>query len=96
MDVPYLTIDPEDIIGKKYQAIIRINSQSGKGGVAYILENEFQCIVPKSKSTVAKFIQRSTESSGSEISPQEIWTIFENEFINRNTPLEFIKYILNF
>lgn len=90
-DVPYLTIDPEDI-GKKYQAIIRINSQSGKGGVAYILEHDFQCIVPKKmQPTVAKFIQKSTESSGSEISSQQIWGIFEDEFINRNMPLELEK-----
>ena len=89
-DVPYLTIDPEDI-GKKYQAIIRINSQSGKGGVAYILEHDFQCCSKNMQPTVAKFIQKSTESSGSEISSQQIWGIFEDEFINRNTPLELEK-----
>ncbi|MEC8677704.1 MAG: 2-isopropylmalate synthase [Candidatus Margulisiibacteriota bacterium] len=90
-DVPYLTIDPEDI-GKKYQAIIRINSQSGKGGVAYILENEFQCIIPKRmQATVSQFIQKSTESSGTEISSNDIWEIFSKEFINRDEHLQLTK-----
>ena len=53
-----ITIDPEDI-GKRYQAIIRINSQSGKGGVAYILEQDYQCIIPKTMQLdVASFIQK--------------------------------------
>ena len=90
-DIPYLTIDPEDI-GKQYQAIIRINSQSGKGGVAYILENNFQCVVPKNmQSTVSSFIQKITEKTGTEISPNTIWTIFDEEFINRNSPIDLIK-----
>ena len=90
-DIPYLTIDPEDI-GKQYQAIIRINSQSGKGGVAYILENEFQCVIPKRmQPTVAQFIQKSAESSGTEISSQKIWEIFQSEFINREDHLKLNK-----
>ncbi|MEK9727500.1 MAG: 2-isopropylmalate synthase [Candidatus Margulisiibacteriota bacterium] len=90
-DIPYLTIDPNDI-GKEYQAIIRINSQSGKGGVAYILENEYQCIIPKRmQPTVAQFIQSSAESSGTEISSQKVWDIFNNEFINRDEKLKLTK-----
>ena len=90
-DIPYLTIDPEDI-GKKYQAIIRINSQSGKGGVAYILEHEYQCVIPKRmQPTVAQFIQKSAESTGTEISSQKIWEIFQSEFINRDDHLKLNK-----
>jgi len=90
-DIPYLTIDPEDI-GKQYQAIIRINSQSGKGGVAYILEHDHQCIIPKSmQPDIASFIQKETESSGKEISSKEIWEIFNHEFINRSDYLTLLK-----
>ena len=87
-DVPYLTLDPEDI-GKKYEAIIRINSQSGKGGIAYILEHDFQCIVPKNmQPTIAKIIQASAEETQKELQPKEIWRLFESEFINRNESLQ--------
>jgi len=90
-DVPYLALDPKDI-NKTYQAIIRINSQSGKGGVAYILEHHFQCILPKRiQPTVSHFIQRSVEVSGTEITPNEIWHIFETEFINRSDTLQLLK-----
>lgn len=90
-DVPYLTIDPEDI-GKKYEAIIRINSQSGKGGVAYILEKEYNCIIPKHmQPAVATFIQKKTEDTGTEISSTDVWAIFNEEFINRDAWLSFQK-----
>jgi 2-isopropylmalate synthase len=82
-DVPYLAIDPADI-GRAYEAIIRINSQSGKGGVAYVLEHSFHCIIPKRmQPTVARFIQSRTEALSTEIQPSEIWAIFTKEFVNR-------------
>jgi 2-isopropylmalate synthase len=82
-DVPYLSIDPKDI-GKKYQAIIRINSQSGKGGVAYILEHHHHCIVPKAmQPDVAAHVQKKAELSGNEILPDDVWHVFNDEFINR-------------
>ena len=90
-DVPYLTIDPEDI-GKKYQAIIRINSQSGKGGVAYVLEMDYQCVLPKKmQPDVASFIQKKAEDTGKEVSSSDIWDIFNIEFINRNDVLSLDK-----
>ena len=86
-DVPYLTIDPQDI-AKEYQAIIRINSQSGKGGVAYILEKDFKCQLPKSmQATIAKFIQEECEKTGQEIKAAKIWSIFNHEFVNRHDHL---------
>ena len=90
-DIPYLTIDPEDI-GKKYQAIIRINSQSGKGGVAYILESVYNCVIPKNmQPDVAAFIQKKAESTGTEISPADVWTIFNEEFVNQNRHISLEK-----
>lgn len=70
--VPYLTIDPEDI-GRSYKAIIRINSQSGKGGVAYILDREFGLKLPKTMHPiVGKFISNIADKTGRELSPDEI------------------------
>ncbi len=90
-DIPYLTIDPEDI-GKKYQAIIRINSQSGKGGVAYVLEHDYQCNIPKiMQPDIASFIQKKAELTGGEISSKEVWDIFYDEFVNCAAPLKLNK-----
>ena len=90
-DVPYLAIDPLDI-GRKYEAIIRINSQSGKGGVAYVLEHEWQCILPKAmQPVVAQYIQQHAESMQAEIQSETIWSLFLDEFVNRNDPIELIS-----
>jgi 2-isopropylmalate synthase len=90
-DVPYLAIDPEDI-GKKYEAIIRINSQSGKGGVAYILEHDYACLIPKHmQPDVASFIQKKAEDTGKEVTSNQIWAIFNSEFINRSDHLKLLK-----
>ncbi len=82
-DVPYLPIDPKDV-GRTYEAIIRINSQSGKGGVAFVLENDWDFKIPKEmQPEFAQVIQRMTESVNSELSSQEIKNCFEKEYIKR-------------
>jgi 2-isopropylmalate synthase len=82
-DVPYLPIDPADV-GRTYEAIIRINSQSGKGGVAYVMENDWGFMIPKEmQPEFAQIIQRKTESVRNELSSQEIKNCFEQEYINR-------------
>ncbi len=88
-EVPYLSIDPSDI-GKSYEAIIRINSQSGKGGVAYILEQEFQCALPKAMHVeVSKLVQRVAEVTEKEVDPQQIWSIFSESYLELDHPLSF-------
>ena len=90
--VPYLTIDPADI-GRSYEAIIRINSQSGKGGVAYILKREFGYDLPKSMHPeVGMYINGIADSRGTELSFSEIEIEFKKEFVNRKDSLELIKY----
>lgn len=85
--VPYLTIDPEDI-GRSYEAIIRINSQSGKGGVAWVLEREFGYDLPRAMHPeVGAFINKVADRSGRELTNQEIFETFAAEFINREAPL---------
>lgn len=92
--VPYLTIDPMDI-GRTYEAIIRINSQSGKGGVAYVLDHEHGFDLPKSMHPqVGKRIYELADSLGRELSPDEIRDAFFAEFANLTSPLDVLDYAL--
>jgi 2-isopropylmalate synthase len=92
--VPYLTIDPNDI-GRSYEAIIRINSQSGKGGVAYILKNEFDIDLPKKMHPeVGKYINDLADISGKELSFQEIKRAFDEEFVNRGDIITLKDYAI--
>ena len=91
-DVPYLTIDPMDI-GRSYEAIIRINSQSGKGGVAYILDREFGFDLPKlMHPEVGNLIGKHADKLGKELSPAEIHESFRTNFVNVATPLELLSF----
>ncbi len=91
-DVPYLTIDPMDI-GRSYEAIIRINSQSGKGGVAYILDREFGFDLPKlMHPEVGNLIGKHADKLGKELSPSEIQESFRTNFVNVATPLELLAF----
>ncbi len=92
--VPYLTIDPRDI-GRTYEAIIRINSQSGKGGVAYVLDREYGLDLPKTMHPeVGLAVNQLADSLGKELSAKEIYQAFEGEFVNREAPLKIVDYEL--
>jgi 2-isopropylmalate synthase len=85
-EVPYLPIDPADV-GRTYETIIRINSQSGKGGVAYVMEKDFGFSLPKTMSPeFAALVQTISERTGAEVLPGMIWDAFENEYLRRDTP----------
>ena len=91
-DVPYLTIDPMDI-GRSYEAIIRINSQSGKGGVAYILDREFGFDLPKlMHPEVGNLIGKHADKLGKELSPAEIHECFRANFVNVARPIELLNF----
>jgi 2-isopropylmalate synthase len=88
--VPYLPIDPADI-GRQYEPIVRINSQSGKGGVAFIMENYFGFKLPKAMhKEFADVIQTMSEKQG-EVSPEQIMAEFKSRYLDRKEPLRFIK-----
>ncbi|HRP69496.1 MAG TPA: 2-isopropylmalate synthase [Turneriella sp.] len=88
--VPYLPIDPSDI-GRTYDSIIRINSQSGKGGVAYVMEHDFGCKLPKTMHPeFADVVQAIAEKQGGEVIPSEINEAFKNEYLDRKEPLELL------
>ena len=79
--VPYLPIDPKDI-GRSYEAVIRVNSQSGKGGVAYLMKNEHSLDLPRRHQIeLSKIVQAKTDSEGGEVTPEELWAIFEDEYL---------------
>ena len=79
--VPYLPIDPKDI-GRSYEAVIRVNSQSGKGGVAYLMKNEHQLDLPRRlQIEFSQVIQSITDSEGGEVSPEAMWHSFEDEYL---------------
>ncbi|WP_249162208.1 2-isopropylmalate synthase [Actinospica acidithermotolerans] len=79
--VPYLPIDPKDV-GRTYEAVIRVNSQSGKGGVAYVLKNDHQLDLPRRlQIEFSGIIQAKTDAEGGEVSPEAIWSVFANEYL---------------
>ncbi|WP_300012432.1 2-isopropylmalate synthase [Pseudonocardia sp.] len=93
-EVPYLPVDPKDI-GRSYEAVIRVNSQSGKGGVAYIMKAEHQLDLPRRlQIEFSKVIQEVTDSEGGEVSPKEMRDVFETEYLDRVTPLKLIRHRL--
>ena len=80
-EVPYLPIDPHHV-GRSYEAVIRVNSQSGKGGVAYIMEAEHSMILPRRlQIEFSQAIQHVTEDIGTEITPEAMWEVFEREYL---------------
>ncbi|OED41688.1 2-isopropylmalate synthase [Chromatiales bacterium (ex Bugula neritina AB1)] len=91
-DVPYLPIDPADV-GRSYEAVIRVNSQSGKGGVAFIMEKDHGLELPRRlQIEFSKVIQGISDITGKEIDSDQIWSAFQQEFIDSNTPLQFIEH----
>ncbi|WKX70250.1 2-isopropylmalate synthase [Streptomyces sp. XD-27] len=79
--VPYLPIDPKDV-GRSYEAVIRVNSQSGKGGIAYVLKNDHKLDLPRRMQIeFSKTIQAKTDAEGGEITPAQIWDTFQDEYL---------------
>jgi len=85
--VPYLPIDPKDV-GRNYEAVIRVNSQSGKGGVTYIMRTEHNLDLPRRlQIEFSQVIQKVTDSEGGEVSPQAMWDVFLDEYLpSQDTP----------
>jgi len=79
--VPYLPIDPKDV-GRSYEAVIRVNSQSGKGGIAYVLRNDHNLDLPRRMQIeFSKTIQAKTDADGGEVTPAQIWATFQDEYL---------------
>src|ERR1700754_924312 len=87
-EAPSLPIDPKDV-GRTYEAVIRVNSQSGKGGVAYVLKAEHKLDLPRRlQIEFSRVVQEQTDGEGGEMSPAAIWDSFRHEYLTRETPLK--------
>jgi 2-isopropylmalate synthase len=91
-EVPYLPIDPADV-GRSYEAVVRVNSQSGKGGVAFLLERDRGLRLPRNlQIEFSRKIQQISEASGAEITSRAIWKRFVAEYLERRDPIELLSY----
>ena len=86
--VPYLPIDPKHV-GRSYEAVVRVNSQSGKGGVAYIMETEHGLVLPRRlQIEFSRAIQSMAEDAGTEVTPEDIWLAFEATYLTEDAPIQ--------
>lgn len=91
-EVPYLPIDPTDL-GRQYEPIIRINSQSGKGGAAFVMQQNFGFELPKSMQTeFGAIVQRETDRVGTELKPERIYELFKEEYIDATAPYRLVRH----
>jgi 2-isopropylmalate synthase len=91
-EVPYLPIDPEDL-GRSYEAVIRINSQSGKGGIAYLLEQDYGITLPRRlQIEFSRIVQQIADQDGGEITPAQIWDCFTAEYLAEAGPVAFVDH----
>jgi 2-isopropylmalate synthase len=87
-EAPYLPIDPHDV-GRSYEAVIRVNSQSGKGGVAYIMKSEHNLDLPRRlQIEFSRVVQDYTDAGGGEVTPDQLWDVFQREYLSPTEPLE--------
>ena len=93
-NLPYLPIDPADL-GRSYDSVIRINSQSGKGGVAYLLETEYGVVMPRRLQVeFSGEVQRYTDTHGGEMEASDIWALFSKTYLETDTPLAYVRHQL--
>jgi 2-isopropylmalate synthase len=91
-EVPYLPIDPKDL-GRSYDALIRINSQSGKGGIAFLLEQEHGLLLPRRLQVeFSSVVQRQADALGTEISAAQLWRLFATEYLERQAPIRLLEH----
>ncbi|WP_199487174.1 2-isopropylmalate synthase [Actinomadura logoneensis] len=91
-DVPYLPIDPHDL-GRSYEAVIRVNSQSGKGGVAYLLQTGHGLDLPRRMQIeFSRAVQTVSDEDGQEVSAKRLWELFEREYLNQDAPVRLVSH----
>ena len=93
-DVPYLPIDPRDL-GRTYESVIRVNSQSGKGGIAYLLERDYGVALPRRlQIEFSQAVQAVTDATGKELSSEDIWALFKNEYLEQDAAYSYVSHQL--
>lgn len=94
-EVPYLPLDPVDV-GRSYESIVRVNSQSGKGGIAFLLEQDYGLMMPRRLQVeFSQVVQRAMDASGKEMSASALWQIFEQEYLQNTTPYKYLSHHLS-
>jgi 2-isopropylmalate synthase len=93
-EVPYLPVDPADL-GRAYDSVIRVNSQSGKGGIAYLLESAYGLVMPRRLQVeFSGVVQQHTDATGLEVTAQELWAMFERTYVKAEEPLRYVTHHL--
>ena len=91
-EMPYLPIDPKDV-GRSYEAIIRVNSQSGKGGICYLLEKDYGLTLPRRlQIELSQSVQAITDATGKEVVAEGIWRVFESTYLQAGEPLRYVSH----
>ena len=94
-NVPYLPVDPKDL-GRSYDAVIRVNSQSGKGGIAYLLEKEYGLVMPRRlQIEFSKVVQQHTDTTGKEVTAAHLYEIFKEEYLDAGKPYSYKTHHLS-
>jgi 2-isopropylmalate synthase len=94
-EVPYLPVDPADL-GRTYDSVIRVNSQSGKGGIAYLLETGYGLVMPRRLQVeFSGAVQRLTDETGQEVTGQRLWDLFSEEYLQTQSPIEYLGHTLS-
>ncbi|HWP17518.1 MAG TPA: 2-isopropylmalate synthase [Burkholderiaceae bacterium] len=91
-EVPYLPIDPADV-GRTYDSIVRVNSQSGKGGIAFLLETGYGLVMPRRLQVeFSSAVQRVADETGTELTAAQLWSLFQGEYLQRETPIRYVSH----
>lgn len=93
-EVPYLPLDPADV-GRTYESVVRVNSQSGKGGIAFLLERDYDLVLPRRlQIEFSQVVQQAMDASGKEMSSSNLWHLFEQEYLQAVSPFKYISHHL--
>src|SRR5262249_46520607 len=93
-EIPYLPVDPRDL-GRTYESVIRVNSQSGKGGIAYLLERDYGLVLPRRlQIEFSQAVQAVTDTTGKELSAPELYELFEREYLQQHGAYEYRSHQL--
>ncbi|PSN12795.1 2-isopropylmalate synthase, partial [filamentous cyanobacterium CCP5] len=91
-DMPYLPLDPADL-GRSYESVVRVNSQSGKGGIAFLLERDYNLSLPRRlQIEFSQVVQRTMDATGKEMTAPMLWDLFEQEYLRANTPFKYVTH----
>ncbi len=91
-EIPYLPLDPKDV-GRSYESVVRVNSQSGKGGIAFLLEQDYNLVLPRRlQIEFSQIVQSVMDATGKEMSSSDLWQLFEREYLQQQEPFQYISH----